>query len=124
MNRRVVILIIDIVIGVLVASALIFAFRGCSAQDLAPITPSRAMSGSVPASKPIAVTGAAHDVVTAADGLELTLTDSGKSSGSTPRLSVIYTGPVRSPVTEGAEVTFYGALDPGKVFRADKYTLR
>jgi cytochrome c-type biogenesis protein CcmE len=124
MNRRVLVLIIDVVVGVAIATALLFAARGCQ-TPLSPLTPSQAVSASTPVDRPVAVTGLTSDVHVAGDDrVTLVLTDAGSVPVASGKLAVIYVGPTPKPITDGVTATFYGSLSSDRVLHADKYSLK
>jgi cytochrome c-type biogenesis protein CcmE len=125
MNRRILVLIVDIVIGVVIGTALLFSVRGCGSQTPAEFTPGQAVSASAPVDRPIAVTGLVGEVqVAGGDRADLVLTDLGRDPARSPKLAVVFVGPMRAPITDGATATFYGSLNSDKVLHADKYTLK
>jgi cytochrome c-type biogenesis protein CcmE len=124
MNRRVVILIFDIVVGVVIATALLFAARGCQ-TPLSALTPSQALSASTPVDRPLTVTGLTSQVrVSGRDRVTLVLSDQSAAPAAATRLAVIYVGPTPKPITDGITATFYGSLNSDRVLHADKYTLK
>ena len=125
MDRRVLILIVDIVAGVLVATGLLFAVRGCQPPTMSTLTPSQAVSPSAPVNRPIAVAGLVGHVDTSGDDkATLVLTDPGRDPAASRKLAVIYVGPMPKPIADGATATFYGSLTSDKVLHAEKYTIK